>query len=173
MRNKWKYLCFILCGILFLEGAYILKLKSDEGADSWKHTAVYYGNSGKAEVQLTATRDFMQMKNIIDESGTFPYQIPLKLENNGDTFLAGTVYLYSSPKAVNDEAAMISITSDKKASVNANLWKKQKEKGDPIQELFFYLEGTDVLEIDEISYCTIPYGDEVFQVNLELFEMNQ
>lgn len=42
-----------------------------------------------------------------------------------------------------------------------------------MQEWFFYLEGTDALEIDEIRRCTISYGKETVEVDLELLEMNE
>lgn len=172
MKNNWKRLCFLLCGVVLLESAYLVWLKSDASADRWKSTAVYYGNSGKAEVELTATRDFMQMKNLIDESEAFSYPLSFKLENNGDTYLVGTVYLFSAPEMEKGEAE-ICITSDKKTSASTNLWKMQRTESDPVQEWFFYLEGTDALEIDEIRRCTISYGKETVEVDLELLEMNE
>lgn len=57
MVNNWKRLCLILLSIVILESVYIFKIRFDEGslslqANNWKSSAVYYGNSGKAEVQL-------------------------------------------------------------------------------------------------------------------------
>ena len=94
MVNNWKRLCLILLSIVILESVYIFKIRFDERrfslqANNWKSSAVYYGNSGKAEVQLTATRDFMQMKNSIDDYGIFDYEISIEPEKNGGTFLWG------------------------------------------------------------------------------------
>lgn len=55
MVNNWKRLCLILLSIVILESVYIFKIRFDERrlslqANNWKSSAVYYGNSGKAEV---------------------------------------------------------------------------------------------------------------------------
>ena len=175
MVNNWKRLCLILLSIVILESVYIFKIRFDERrlslqANNWKSSAVYYGNSGKAEVQFTATRDFMQMKNSIDDYGIFDYEISIEPEKKGSTFLWGNVYLFSAPEFVNDTNARIVIYSNEKKFVNVNLWKKENEDGNPIQEMFFYVNGTEAFEINEISRCTIQYGETQLEVDMELIE---
>lgn len=161
-----KPICIVLSIIVFVESAYILKINSDK-SNSLPQMS-YYGNSGKVEVEVSATKDFYRFKNGVNAYGLFPYELPYDERENGNLFLWGRAFFYTSAGDFGAEAGKITIAAGEESSVNINLIEKQENSGtETTREVFFYVDGTEDLEMDEITKCILTYGKNRFVVDMK------
>lgn len=153
MKWTWKQVCALFFAVMVSESAYIVK--ASNGESFFIPEVDYYGNTQNVEVALTATKDIYTFQNAVHT-----YAPSLDIEQNGDVFVWGNVKY--NPNDMKGNVAIEIEIGDKKTTIDTNLLTNETT-----QEVFFYVDGTDAFAVDEITNCTILYGENEMHVDMQ------
>lgn len=170
--KRCKLLLFVVSLLALLEGFTIIKLVNEK--ENYVYRTEFYGNSDKTEIFLTVTKDFYEFKNALGDFGFDDTDISLDSVNNGDVFIWGEVYFYSSTDSIDSTNARITVSADDEAySINTILFPledKNNKDNSLSNKMFFYIDGSDKIKIDKIDKCTLNFSERHYEVEIEKFE---